>query len=224
MLLTERRRFTTIMVVCHVGRLYTSLRRWKFWIVVWENTNSVHFRAVWKNTAHVQLTSCSPKGSHLIPLTSAVFSIPHSNEHRLHIARYYGFMLTHRLRHWRNLKPPLGQRIVFGGIERMVSVWEIITSQWLLTKLLPLTALIGWYAEPLCWKVRISAQLQPIVVATLTKKSCITLSALTQSWIFINAADRCGTVWSEYWCVWFINKIKKRVYWFMFLLFCMFLN
>ena len=67
------RRFTTIMVVCHVGQLYTSLRRWKFWIVVWENTNSVHFRAVWKNTAHVQLTRCTPKCSHLIPLTSAVF-------------------------------------------------------------------------------------------------------------------------------------------------------
>ena len=27
---------------------------------------------------------CSPKGSHLIHLTSAVFPISHSNEHRLH--------------------------------------------------------------------------------------------------------------------------------------------
>ena len=57
-----------------VSRLYTSLRRWKFWIVVWENTNGVHFRAVWKNRAHVQGIRCSPKGSHLIPWTTAVFS------------------------------------------------------------------------------------------------------------------------------------------------------
>ena len=57
-----------------VSRLYTSLRRWKFWIVVWENTNGVHFRAVWKNRAHVQRIRCSPKGSHLIPWTTAVFS------------------------------------------------------------------------------------------------------------------------------------------------------
>ena len=63
-----------LMVVCHVSRLYTSLRRWKFWTVVWENTNGVHFRAVWKNTAHIQGIRCSPEGSHLIPWTSAVFS------------------------------------------------------------------------------------------------------------------------------------------------------
>ena len=54
--------------------LYTSLSRWKFWTVVWENTNCVHFRAVWKNTAHVQGIRCSPEGSHLIPWTSVVFS------------------------------------------------------------------------------------------------------------------------------------------------------
>ena len=71
--------------VCHVGQLYTYLRRWKFWTIVWENTNGVHFRAVWKNTAHVQGIRCSPKGSHLIPWTNTVFSKPHSNEHRLHI-------------------------------------------------------------------------------------------------------------------------------------------
>ena len=63
-----------LMVVCHVGRLYTYLRHWKFRTIVWENTNDVHFRAVWKNTAHVQGIRCSPKGSHLIPWTSAVFS------------------------------------------------------------------------------------------------------------------------------------------------------
>ena len=32
------------------------------------------FRAIWENTAHVQWISCSPKGSHLIYWTSAVFS------------------------------------------------------------------------------------------------------------------------------------------------------
>ena len=32
------------------------------------------FRAIWENTAHVQGIRCSPKGSHLIPWTSAVFS------------------------------------------------------------------------------------------------------------------------------------------------------
>ena len=63
-----------LMVVCHVGRLYTYLRRWKFWSVVWENKKGVHFRAVWKNTAHVQGIRCSPKGAHLISWTSAVFS------------------------------------------------------------------------------------------------------------------------------------------------------
>ena len=63
-----------LMVVCHVGQLYTYLRRWQFWTIVWENTNSVHFRAVWKNTTHVQGIRCSPKGSHLIPWTSVVFS------------------------------------------------------------------------------------------------------------------------------------------------------
>ena len=62
------------MVVCHVSRLYTPLRRWKFWTVVWENTSGVHFRVVWKNTAHVQGIRFSPKGSHLIPWTIAVFS------------------------------------------------------------------------------------------------------------------------------------------------------
>ena len=62
-----------LMVVRHVGQLYTYLRRWKFSTIVWENTNGVHFRAVWKNTAHVQGIRCSPKGSHLIPWTSAVF-------------------------------------------------------------------------------------------------------------------------------------------------------
>ena len=63
-----------LMVACHVGQLYTYLRRWQFSTIVWENTNGVHFRAVWKNTAHVQGIRCSPKGSHLIPWTSAVFS------------------------------------------------------------------------------------------------------------------------------------------------------
>ena len=36
--------------------------------------NSVHFRAVWENTAHVQGIRYSPKGSHLIPWTiSCIF-------------------------------------------------------------------------------------------------------------------------------------------------------
>ena len=61
-------------VVCYVGGLYTFLRLWKFWTVVWENTNGVHFRAVWKNTAHVQGIRCQPLGEYLIPWTSAVFS------------------------------------------------------------------------------------------------------------------------------------------------------
>ena len=74
-----------LMVVWHVGRLYTSLRRWKFWTIVWENTNGVHFCAVWKNTAHVQGIRCSPKGSHLIPWTSAVFSNTALKCTRLHI-------------------------------------------------------------------------------------------------------------------------------------------
>ena len=34
----------------------------------------VHFSCDWENTAHVQWIRCSPKGSHLIPWTSAVFS------------------------------------------------------------------------------------------------------------------------------------------------------
>ena len=63
-----------LMVVYHVGQLYTYLHRWKFWTIVWENTNSVHFCVVWENTAHVQGITCSPKVSHLIPWTSAVFS------------------------------------------------------------------------------------------------------------------------------------------------------
>ena len=46
----------------------------KFWTVVWENTNSVYFHAVLKNTENVQGIRCLPKGSHLIPCTSAVFS------------------------------------------------------------------------------------------------------------------------------------------------------
>ena len=41
-----------------------------FWTIVWQNTNSVHFCAVWKNTAHVQGIKCS---LHVIPWTSAVF-------------------------------------------------------------------------------------------------------------------------------------------------------
>ena len=68
---------------CHVGRLYTSLRRWKFWIVVWDNTNNVHFRAIWKNTAHVQGIRCLSNGSHLIPeWWVSYFPILNSNEHR----------------------------------------------------------------------------------------------------------------------------------------------
>ena len=55
-------------------QLYTYLRGGKCWTIVWENTNGVYFRAVWKNTAHFQGIRCSPKGSHLIPWTSAVFS------------------------------------------------------------------------------------------------------------------------------------------------------
>ena len=77
MLLTERRRFTTLLLFVisgHVGQLYTYFRRWNIWPVVWETTNGVYFRAVWKNTAHVHGIRCSPKGSHLIPLTCAVFS------------------------------------------------------------------------------------------------------------------------------------------------------
>ena len=42
-------------------------------VVLQVYTNGVHFRAVWENTAHVQGIRCSPKGSHLIPWTSAVF-------------------------------------------------------------------------------------------------------------------------------------------------------
>ena len=32
------------------------------------------FRAIWEDTAHIQWIRCSPKGSHLIHWTSAVFS------------------------------------------------------------------------------------------------------------------------------------------------------
>ena len=77
MLLTERLRLTTLwssVISGHFGRLYTSVRRWNIWTVVWENTNGVNFRAVWENTAHAQGMRCSTKGSHLIPRTSAVFS------------------------------------------------------------------------------------------------------------------------------------------------------
>ena len=44
-------------------------------LIVWENTNVVHFSCdICENTAHVQWIRCSPKGSHLIHWTSAVFS------------------------------------------------------------------------------------------------------------------------------------------------------
>ena len=60
----------SLMVFCHVGRLYTYLRRRQFWTVA-TVLISVRYK---KNTAHVQEIRCSPKGSHLIPWTSAVFS------------------------------------------------------------------------------------------------------------------------------------------------------
>ena len=70
MLLTERRRFTTLLMFVisgHVGHLYTYFRRWNIWPVVWENTNeSSHTLFRW----HV-----------------LYFPIPHSNEHRLRIVR-----------------------------------------------------------------------------------------------------------------------------------------
>ena len=43
-------------------------------LIVWQNTNLVHFRAIWEYTTHVQWARCSPKGSHVIHWTSAVFS------------------------------------------------------------------------------------------------------------------------------------------------------
>ena len=59
-LLTDRRDWTPC------GRLSCRstvhfLRRWKFWTVMWENKRMWEFRAVWKNTAHVQGIRCSPE-------------------------------------------------------------------------------------------------------------------------------------------------------------------
>ena len=63
-----------LMVVCHVGQLYTYLRRWKI------STNRVRkykrcsFSCGMEKYSTCPRKRCSPKGSHLIPWTSAVFS------------------------------------------------------------------------------------------------------------------------------------------------------
>ena len=89
MILNERRR-VLFMVVCYVGQLYTYLRCWKFWTIVWQYTNGVHFRAVWKNTAHVQGIRCLPIKTHTLFLGWVLyFLLPHSNEHRLHVVTWY---------------------------------------------------------------------------------------------------------------------------------------
>ena len=68
MLLTGRRRFTMVMSVdCTL-------------LCAVENTNGVHFRAVWKNTAHVQGIMFFGRVLY--------FPIQHSNEHRLHNISY----------------------------------------------------------------------------------------------------------------------------------------
>ena len=59
------------------------LQSWKFWTVVWENTDVFIFVRYGK----IQHMS-NEWGVRLIPWTVLYFPIPHSNEHRLHIIAY----------------------------------------------------------------------------------------------------------------------------------------
>ena len=98
------------MVVCHVGQLYTHLRRWQFSTIVWENTNGVHFRAVWKNTAHVQ--------GIIIPWTSAVFSNT--------VLKWTPFAYHIDHLHTLHLRPAWFHAVMSATVDRKINVASVI--------------------------------------------------------------------------------------------------